>query len=210
MRKKLTKTVIKKRNKMAVDAALVKELRNKSGAGIMDCKKALAESDGDVQKAIEILRKQGIDAAESKAGRQLAEGRVGTYVHFGGRIGVLVEVGCETDFVAKTKEFQTLIKDLCMHIAATNPRWISRDEVPADTLESEREVYRAQFSDKPAQVIDKIVEGKIDSFFKEACLLEQPFVKDQDILVNDHIKEHIGKLGENIQVRKFARLAVGE
>ena len=195
---------------MAVDAALVRELRDKSGAGVMDCKGALTESGGDVQKAIDILRKKGIEAAESKTGRQLAEGRVGSYIHFGGRIGVILEAGCETDFVAKTKEFQNLLKDLCMHIAASNPKWTSREEVADDVLEREREVYRAQFADKPANVIDKIVDGKLESFFKETCLLEQPYVKDQDITVNDHIKECVGKLGENIQVRKFARLAVGE
>lgn len=195
---------------MAVGAAQVKELRDKSGAGVMDCKGALTESGGDVQKAIDILRKKGIEAAESKTGRQLAEGRVGSYIHFGGRIGVILEAGCETDFVAKTKEFQALIKDLCMHIAASNPKWISREEVADNVLEREREVYRAQFADKPANVIDKIVDGKLESFFEETCLLEQPYVKDQDITVNDHIKEHISKLGENIQVRKFARLAVGE
>lgn len=195
---------------MAVGAAQVKELRDKSGAGVMDCKGALTESGGDVQKAIDILRKKGIEAAESKTGRQLAEGRVGSYMHFGGRIGVILEAGCETDFVAKTKEFQALIKDLCMHIAASNPKWISREEVADNVLEREREVYRAQFADKPSNVIDKIVDGKLESFFKETCLLEQPYVKDQDITVNDHIKEHISKLGENIQVRKFARLAVGE
>lgn len=195
---------------MAVDAALVKKLRNKSGAGVMDCKSALAESDGDIEKAIDILRKKGIEAAESKRGRKLAEGRVGSYIHFGGRIGVILEAGCETDFVAKTKEFQDLVKDICMHIAASNPKWISRDEVSEDVLEREREVYRAQFANKPANVIDKIVDGKLESFFKEGCLLEQTYVKDQDMNVGDYIKEHVGKLGENIEVRRFSRFAVGE
>ena len=195
---------------MAVDAVLVRELRNKSGAGVMDCKTALTESDGDIEKAVDILRKKGIEAAESKRGRKLAEGRVGSYIHFGGRIGVILEVGCETDFVAKTKEFQNLVKDICMHIAASNPRWISRDEVSEEVLERERDVYRAQFTNKPANVIDKIVDGKLESFFKESCLLEQIYVKNQDVNVGDHIKEHVGKLGENIEVRRFARFAVGE
>ena len=195
---------------MAIDAVLVRELRNKSGAGVMDCKAALTESDGDIEKAVDILRKKGIEAAESKRGRKLAEGRIGSYIHFGGRIGVILEVGCETDFVAKTKEFQGLVKDICMHIAASNPKWISRDEVSEDVLEREREVYRAQFTNKPANVIDKIVNGKLESFFKESCLLEQTYVKNQDINVGDHIKEHVGKLGENIEVRRFARFAVGE
>ncbi len=195
---------------MAVDAVLVRELRNKSGAGVMDCKTALTESDGDIEKAIDILRKKGIEAAESKRGRKLAEGRVGSYIHFGGRIGVILEVGCETDFVAKTKEFQDLVKDICMHIAASNPKWISRDEVHEDVLEREREVYRAQFTNKPASVIDKIVNGKLESFFKEGCLLEQTYVKDQDMNVGDYIKGHVGKLGENIEVRRFSRFAVGE
>ncbi len=195
---------------MAVDAALVRELRNKSGAGVMDCKAALTESGGDIEKAVDVLRKKGIEAAESKRGRKLAEGRVGSYIHFGGRIGVILEVGCETDFVAKTKEFQNLVKDVCMHIAASNPRWISRDEVSEEMLERERDVYRAQFTNKPANVIDKIVNGKLESFFKEGCLLEQIYVKNQDINVGDYIKEHVGKLGENIKVRRFARFAVGE
>lgn len=195
---------------MAVDAALVRELRNKSGAGVMDCKAALTESDGDIEKAIDILRKKGIEAAESKRGRKLAEGRIGSYIHFGGRIGVILEVGCETDFVAKTKEFQGLVKDICMHIAASNPKWISRDEVSEDIMEREREVYRAQFTNKPDKVIGKIVDGKLESFFKESCLLEQTYVKNQDINVGDYVKEHVGKLGEHIEVRRFARFAVGE
>lgn len=195
---------------MAVDAALVRELRNKTGAGVMDCKTALVESGGDIENAVDILRKRGIEAAESKVGRKLAEGRVGSYIHFGGRIGVLLEIVCETDFVAKTREFQGLVKDLCMHIAASNPKWMVRDDVPEDVLEKEREVYRAQFSDKPAQVIEKIVEGKLESFFKERCLLDQPYVKDQDISVGDYVKEHVAKLGENIEVRRFSRFAVGE
>lgn len=195
---------------MAVDAGLVKDLRVKSGAGIMDCKAALEESGGDVEKAVGVLRKKGIDAAESRYGRELGEGRIGSYIHFGGRLGVIVEVGCETDFVAKTKEFQDLTKDLCMHIAASNPKWVSKDEVPGDILEKERDVYSAQFTNKPPQVIEKIVEGKIASFFKENCLIEQCYVKDQDISVGEYIKECISKLGENIKVRRFARFAVGE
>jgi len=195
---------------MVVDVWLVKDLRVKSGAGIMDCKIAIEESGGDVEKAVEILRKKGIDAAESRYGRELGEGRIGSYIHFGGRLGVIVEVGCETDFVAKTKEFQDLTKDLCMHIAASNPKWVSQDEVPGDILEKERDVYCAQFTNKPPQVIEKIVEGKIASFFRENCLLEQSYVKDQDISVGEYIKGCISKLGENIKVRRFARFVVGE
>ncbi|MFC1671600.1 translation elongation factor Ts [Planctomycetota bacterium] len=195
---------------MAVDASMVKDLRTKTGAGVMACKAALVESNGDVEKAVEVLRKKGIEAAESKAGRKLVEGRIGSYIHFGDRLGVLLEVGCESDFVAKTPEFQELLKDLCMHIAASNPKWLSREDVPEDVLGKEREVYAAQFANKPENVVGKIVEGKLASFFKESCLLEQPYVKDQDTNVGDYIKQYIGKLGENIQVRRFARFAVGE
>jgi len=195
---------------MAVDTSLVKELRGKTGAGVLDCKTALEESSGDIEKAVEILRKRGIDAAESKSGRKMAEGRIGSYIHFGERLGVLLEVGCESDFVAKTPDFETLLKDLCMHIAASNPKYIAREDVPEAVLEKEREVYRAQFADKPANVIDKIVEGKLVSFFKDVCLLEQPYVKDQDTCVGDYVKSYVGKLDENIQVRRFSRFAVGE
>jgi elongation factor Ts len=195
---------------VAVEASLVKELREKTGAGMMDCKSALEESTGDIEKAVDVLRKRGIEAAESKHGRKLGEGRVGSYIHFGGRMGVLLEMGCETDFVAKTKEFQDLMKDISMHIAASNPRWVRREDVPEDVLTREKDVYSGQFKDKPAQIIEKIVSGKMDSFYKEACLLEQAYVKLQDISVGEYIKEHIGKLGENIDVRRFARFAVGE
>ncbi len=177
---------------------------------MLDCKTALEESSGDIEKAVEILRKRGIDAAESKSGRKMAEGRIGSYIHFGERLGVLLEVGCESDFVAKTPDFETLLKDLCMHIAASNPKYIAREDVPEAVLEKEREVYRAQFADKPANVIDKIVEGKLVSFFKDVCLLEQPYVKDQDTCVGDYVKSYVGKLDENIQVRRFSRFAVGE
>lgn len=195
---------------MAVDAAMVRDLRDKSGAGVMDCKTALQESDGDVGKALDILRKRGIEAAESKKGRKITEGRVGSYIHFGGRIGVLLELRCETDFVAKTSDFQNLLKDVCMHVAASDPKWVSRDDVPGEILEKEKEVYQAQFTDKPPQVIEKILTGKLESFFKENCLLEQAYVKDQDVTVGDYIKSHVGKLGENIELRRFARFTVGE
>ena len=195
---------------MATDASTVRELRDRTGAGIMDCKSALEETDGDLDKAVDVLRKRGIEAAEGRMGRKLAEGRVGSYIHFGGRVGVLLEMGCESDFVAKTQEFQNLMKNVCMHIAASDPKYVSRDEVAEEVLDKEREVYSAQFADKPENVLGKIVEGKLGSFFKEKCLLEQAYVKDEDTTIEEHIKEHIGKLGENIEVRRFSRFALGD
>ncbi len=195
---------------MAIDVSMVRELRDRTGAGIMDCKSALGEVGGDMDKAVDVLRKRGVDAAESKVGRKLAEGRIGSYIHFGGRVGVLLEMGCESDFVAKTQEFQNLMKNICMHIAASDPQYVSRDEVAKEVLEKEREVYSAQFSDKPAHMIGKIVEGKLGSFFKEKCLLEQPYVRDEDITVEEHVKGNVGKFGENIKVRRFARFGLGD
>ncbi len=195
---------------MAISASLVKQLRAKTGAGMMECKKALEEAGGDMDKAVEILRKRGIEAAEGKFGREIKEGRIGCYIHFGGRLGVMVEMGCETDFVANTEDFQQLMKDVCMHVAASNPRWIRREDVPEEVLTKEKEIYAEQFKDKPPQVVDKIVQGKIESFFKENCLLEQPFVKDQDVTVGELIREYIAKFGENVEVRRFVRFAVGE
>jgi elongation factor Ts len=197
---------------MAISAQLVKELREKTGAGMMDCKKALTEANGDMEKAIEILREKGLAAAAKKSGRIAAEGIVESYIHMGGKIGVLVEVNCETDFVAKTDEFRTFVKDVAMHIAAARPQYIRREEVPAEVVEKEKEILRAQTLNegKPANIVDKIVEGRIDKFFKEVCLLEQPFVKNPDITIDELVKEKIAKIGENINIRRFARFEMGE
>lgn len=197
---------------MEVNASSVKELREKTGAGIMDCKKALAESGGDLEKAVDYLRRKGLAAAAKKTGRVAAEGLVGAYIHAGGKIGVLVELNCETDFVARTAEFQTLLKDLAMQIAAANPRHIRPEDVPSDELEREREIYRRQAGDsgKPEKVIDKMVKGKMERFYSEVCLLEQAFIKDPDRKVGDLVKDAVAKLQENIQVRRFVRYHLGE
>jgi elongation factor Ts len=197
---------------MDVSASLVKELREKSGAGMMDCKKALGETGGDLQKAFDYLRQKGLAAAAKKADRLATDGAVGAYVHAGGKIGVLVEINCETDFVARTGEFQALLKDIAMQIAAANPRCVRREEVTAADLEREKEIYRQQALDsgKPEKIVDKIVEGKIEKFYSEVCLLEQAFIKDQDKTVADVVSEAIARLGENIQVRRFARYSLGE
>jgi elongation factor Ts len=191
---------------------MVKELREKSGAGMMDCKKALAETGGDLQKAFDFLRQKGLAAAAKKADRVASDGAVGAYVHAGGKIGVLVEINCETDFVARTTEFQSLLKDIAMQIAAANPRCVRREEVTVADLGKEKEIYRQQAleSGKPEKIVDKIVEGKIDKFYSEVCLLEQAFIKDQDKKVVDVINDAIARLGENIQVRRFARYNLGE
>ena len=197
---------------MEVTANMVKDLREKSGAGMMDCKKALAETGGDMQKAFDFLRQKGLAAAAKKADRVASDGAVGAYVHAGGKIGVLVEINCETDFVARTTEFQTLLKDIAMQIAAANPRCVRREEVTASDLEKEKAIYRQQAleSGKPEKVVDRIVEGKIDKYYSEVCLLEQAFIKDQDKKVQDVITDAIARLGENIQVRRFARYNLGE
>ncbi len=197
---------------MEVSASSVKELREKTGAGVMDCKKALAESGGDLEKAVDYLRRKGLAAAAKKMGRVAAEGLVGSYIHPGGKIGVLVELNCETDFVARTTEFQALLKDMAMQIAAANPRYVRSEEVPPEELEREREIYRRQAleSGKPEKVVDKIVEGKMERFYSEFCLLEQPFIKDPDRKVDDVIKQTVAKLQENIQVRRFVRYYLGE
>jgi elongation factor Ts len=197
---------------MEVSASSVKELREKTGAGVMDCKKALAESDGDLQQAIDYLRRKGLAAAEKKMSRVATEGLVGAYIHAGGKIGVLLELNCETDFVARTPEFQGLLKDIAMQIAAANPRYVQPEDVPEGELEREREIYRRQALDsgKPEKVVDKIVEGKMERFYSEVCLLEQAFIKDPDRKVGDIIKDGIAKLKENIQVRRFARYHLGE
>ncbi|MFN7132098.1 MAG: translation elongation factor Ts [Myxococcales bacterium] len=195
-----------------VNASMVKELREKTNAGMMDCKKALAESGGDMTKAVEWLRQKGLSKAGNVAGRVAAEGAVGSYIHLGGKVGVLVEVNCETDFVGRNETFQALVKDIAMHIAALNPKYVSREEVPADVLEKEKDIYRVQLkeSGKPEKAWDKILEGKVEKFYQDVCLLDQPFAKEQDKTVKQIIDETIAKVGENIKVRRFARFQLGE
>jgi elongation factor Ts len=197
---------------MEVSARAVKELREKTGAGMMDCKKALAENGGELQKAIDYLRQKGLAAAAKKADRVATDGAVGAYVHPGGKIGVLIEINCETDFVARTAEFQALVKDIAMQVAAANPRVVRREEVPTEELEKERAIYQQQALDtgKPDKVIEKIVEGKIERFYSEVCLMEQSFIKDPDKNISNVINDAIARLGENIQVRRFARYHLGE
>ena len=195
-----------------ITAALVKELRERTGAGMMDCKKALSATDGDLEKAIDFLREKGLAAAAKKAGRVAAEGLVEAYIHGGGRIGVLVEVNCETDFVAKTDAFKELVKDIAMHIAATNPSYLKREEVPTAELEHEQAVLAEQARNecKPDKIIEKMVAGRIEKYYKEVCLMEQPFVKDPDKTISDLITESIAKIGENISIRRFTRYQLGE
>ena len=195
-----------------ITAALVKELRERTGAGMMDCKKALAATEGDMDKAIDFLREKGLAAAAKKAGRIAAEGLVESYIHGGGRIGVLVEVNCETDFVAKTDAFKSLVKDIAMHIAAANPSYLRREEVPAAELEHEKMVLseQARNEGKPEKIIEKMVTGRIEKYYKEVCLLEQPFVKDPDKTISDLITESLAKIGENIAIRRFTRYQLGE
>ncbi len=199
-----------------ITANAVKELREKTGAGMMECKKALTEAEGNEEKAIEILRKRGVASAEKKAGRVAAEGAVGSYIHMGGKVGVLVEVNCETDFVARGDEFQTFVKDIAMHIAAMDPTYVSRDEVPADALAKEREIELERLKNdpkmgsKPADVLNNIVEGRLGKFYEASCLLDQPFVKEQSTTVGDLVKTLTGKTGEKIAIRRFARYKLGE
>jgi elongation factor Ts len=192
--------------------ALVKELREKTGAGLADCQKAVTEAAGDPERALRILREKGLAKAAKKAGRAATDGMIGSYIHPGAQIGVLVEVNCETDFVAKTDEFQALVKDLAMQVAATDPRYVSREEVPANEIESERAIYRkqAEATGKPAQVIERIVDGQLERFYKDVCLLEQAFVKQSDRTIGDLVKEAIVRFGVNVAVRRFARFKVGE
>ncbi len=194
-----------------ISADMVKELREKTGVGMMECKKALSESNGDFEKALTILRQKGLATASKKAGRTASEGIVGSYIHMD-RIGVLVEVNCETDFVARTDDFRALVKDIAMHVAAANPTYVSREDVAAGIIEAEKEIYRSQIAGKPQQVVEKIVEGKLEKFFSETCLLEQIFIKDpeQKLKVKDLVIEKIAKLGENIIIKRFARFQVGE
>ena len=191
---------------------MVKELRERTGAPMMQVKNVLVETGGDMDKAIELLRTKGLAAAAKKAGRTTAEGAVGSYIHAGGKIGVLVEVNCETDFVARTEDFQQLVRDIAMHIAAADPRYVRREEVTGDHLDAERRIYRQQALDegKPEKIVDRIVEGRVEKFYGQAVLLEQPFVKNPDQTVAEMIAEKVGKIGENIQVRRFARFVLGE
>lgn len=196
----------------AIDAAMVKQLREKSGAGIMDCKHALNDCDGDIEKAIEFLRKKGLATALKRAGRATMEGTVQSYIHMGGKIGVLVEVNCETDFVAKTDDFVEFVKNIAMHIAATNPVAIVPEDVPLDLIEKEKEIYRAQALEmgKPEKMIDKIAEGKLNKFFKDNCLLDQQYVRDPNMTIQDYLNDVIAKTGEKISVKRFVRYQIGE
>ncbi len=197
---------------MEISASSVKELREKTGAGMMDCKKALTEAGGDFAKAEEWLRQKGLAAAAKKASRVASEGAVGSYVHMGGKIGVLVEVNCETDFVARNEVFQAFVKDVAMHVAASAPLYLKRDEVPADVIEKERAIYREQLREqgKPEKVWDKIIEGKLEKFFKDACLVDQPFVKDPDKSIQQLTTDLVAKIGENVQIRRYVRYQLGE
>ena len=195
-----------------ISAAMVKQLREKTGAGMMDCKNALSEVEGDVEKAIELLRKKGLATARKRAGRALSEGMIQSYIHMTGKLGVLVEVNCETDFVAKNEDFQEFTKNIAMHIAATNPLGIKPEDISQEIIEKEKEIYRAQALDmgKPENVIDKIVEGKLNKFYEESCLLNQPYVRDTDISITDLFNQMIAKIGENISIKRFVRYQIGE
>jgi len=193
-----------------VSPTLVKQLREKTNAGMMDCKKALVEAGGDLEKAEDILRKKGIASASKKASRSVKEGVVASYIHLQGKVGVLVEVNCETDFVAKNEIFREFIKDLTLHIAAAHPVYVVRDEVPAAVIEREREIYREQVKGKPANVVEKIVDGKLEKFYGSVCLVDQAFIKNPDQTIKDLVSSKIAELGENIVIRRFARYAVGE
>jgi elongation factor Ts len=194
-----------------ITSEMVRTLREKTGAGMMECKKALTESNGDFERAVSLLRQKGLASAEKKAGRVTSEGIIGSYIHMG-KIGTMVEINCETDFVARTEDFKELVKDISMHIAAANPSYISRDEVPQDVIESEKEIYRVQIKDRPQHVIEKIVEGKLDKFYTDTCLVDQIFIKDpeQKKKIKDLISDNIARLGENIVIRRFVRFQLGE
>lgn len=193
-----------------ISAKLVGELRGQTGAGLMDCKKALTEANGDLEAAATILRKKGIASADKKAGRATSEGLIDSYIHLGGKVGVLIEVNCETDFVAKNDDFKAFVKDISLHIAALNPVCVSREEVPADLVEKEREVAASQAEGKPAGAVQKIIEGKLNKYYSTVCLLDQPFVKDDSKSVQDVLTEQISKLGENMKIRRFVRFQIGE
>lgn len=197
---------------MVITAEMVKTLRERTGAGMMDCKKALGETNGDIDKAVDFLREKGLAAAAKKSGRVAAEGVVETYIHAGGKIGVLVELNCETDFVAKTDDFKSLARDIAMQIAASNPLYVVKEEVPAEQISHEKEVLRAQALNegKPEKIVDKMVEGRIEKYYKEVCLMEQAFIKDGDKTIKSIINENIAKIGENISIRRFVRYQLGE
>ena len=201
---------------MAISMSAVKDLREKTGAGMVDCKTALVEADGDVEKAVEILRKKGMATADKKSGRITAEGAVGSYIHMGGKVGVMVEINCESDFVSRGEEFQQLVKDVAMHIAASDPQYVRREEVPADVLDKEREILRDQLkndpknANKPAEVLDKIIEGRVNKYYEENVLLDQAYVKDPSKTVGELVSEKIASIKENITVRRFTRYKMGE
>jgi elongation factor Ts len=201
-----------KERSMEITADMVKDLRERTGIGVMECKAALAESQGDVEKAIEILRKKGHARAQAKAHREASQGVIGSYIHTDGRIGVLVEVNCESDFVARTEEFLTLVKEIAMQVAAAKPRYVSSDQIPADVLAAEKEIIKAQLGDmkKPPEIMEKIVQGKLGKFFEEVCLLDQPYIREDKIKVRDLITQAVAKIGENIKVRRFARFEIGQ
>jgi elongation factor Ts len=197
---------------MDISIEQVKDLRQRTGAGVSDCKAALTEAKGNMEAAIDYLRRKGLATAAKKAGRIATDGLVSSYIHAGGKMGVLVEINCETDFVAKTEDFQTFVKNIAMHIAAANPQYIRREEIPEEVLERERAIYRTQAQDagKPQKVIDKIVEGKLERFYSEVCLLEQTYVRDSDVTIKEFLDAMIAKVGENISIRRFARFQLGE
>ncbi|MDD2316762.1 MAG: translation elongation factor Ts [Desulfobacterales bacterium] len=195
-----------------ISAGMVKDLREKTGAGMMDCKQALAQCDGDMEKAVDFLRKKGLATAQKRAGRSMSQGVIQSYIHMGGKIGVLVEVNCETDFVAKTDDFKEFVKNIAMHIAASNPVGISKEDIPAALINREMEIYRAQVLEmgKPANMVEKIAEGKLAKFFKDSCLLTQPYVRDPNVTISDILNEVIGRTGENIVIKRFVRFQIGE
>jgi len=197
---------------MAITAEMVKQLREKTGAGMMDCKAALGEAGGDVDTAVDLLRKKGLAQAAKRAGRVAKDGVIGHYIHLGGKVGVLAEINCETDFVARTPQFQTLAKEIAMHIAAASPLYVRREDIAADVLDKEKDIYRAQFADsgKPAHVIDKIIEGKLESFYAQVCLLDQPSVRDPAVTIRQMVAEATAKTGENVTVTRFVRFKLGE
>ncbi len=194
-----------------ISAAMVKQLREKTGVGIMDCKEALSQSDGDIDKAVDFLRKKGLATAQKRAGRTMSEGLIRSYIHMGGKLGVLVEINCETDFVAKNDDFKEFSKNIAMHIAASNPVGIASDDVPEDIINKEKEIYRAQALEmgKPENVADKIVEGKLNKFYKDNCLLNQVYVRDSDVNISDLLNDLIAKMGENITIKRFVRFQIG-
>jgi elongation factor Ts len=197
---------------MEITAAMVKDLREKTGAGMMECKAALTEANGNMEEAVTLLRKRGLAQAAKRAGRATAQGTIGSYIHMGGKIGVLVEVNCESDFVARTDDFNNLVKEIAMHVAAADPKWVRRDDVPAEAIEKERAIYRAQMEkeNKPPQVLDKIIEGKLGSFYAQFVLLDQPYVRDGAVSVAQVVAQASAKTGENIQISRFVRFRVGE